>query len=366
MIPFLDLHKSNQTYEEAFKQMFQRFIDSGYYVLGDEVKQFENAFAAYCGTQYCIGVGNGLEALTLIFRAYIGLGKLQEGDRVIVPANTYIASILAVIHTGLIPVFVEPEFHTFNLDAKALKDAMSKDVKAILAVHLYGQLADMKAINHFAKAHDLLVVEDAAQAHGARTNDGCKAGNLGDAAGFSFYPTKNLGALGDGGAITTNDRQLFERLKKLRNYGTSSKYVNDIIGYNSRLDELQAGVLNIKLPQLDTDNDKRIAIAKRYLKAITNKRIGLPYFSEANDHVFHQFVVCVEDRAEFMKYLERHQIGCLIHYPIPPHRQEALSAYSNLSLPKTEAIHSKVVSIPLNLNLSDAQIEFIITTLNAY
>ena len=366
MIPFLNLHSINQPYEEEFKNMYQRFLDSGYYILGNEVKLFETNFASYCGTKYCVGVGNGLDALTLIFKGYIELGKLKMGDSVAVPANTYIASVLAIIHAGLKPVFIEPYTETYNLDASELEHHYSEDIKAVLVVHLYGQLANIKAINGFANKHNLLVVEDAAQAHGAKDEFGVLAGNFGDASGFSFYPTKNLGAQGDAGAITTNDGELAEVILKLRNYGTSSKYVNDIIGYNSRLDEFQAGVLNIKLKHLDDDNVKRIEIANRYLSEIDNKKIQLPYFSGNQDHVFHQFVIQVEDRVKMMDYLKQHQIGCLIHYPIPPHQQEALKIYKNLSLPITEAIHQQVLSLPLNISLSDDQVDYIIKTLNAY
>ncbi|NQX85204.1 MAG: DegT/DnrJ/EryC1/StrS family aminotransferase [Flavobacteriaceae bacterium] len=366
MIPFLNLKRINQAYEAEFKAMYQRFLDSGYYVLGNEVKQFESDFATYCGTKYCIGVGNGLDALTLIFKGYIALGQLSLGDAVAVPANTYIASILAIIHAGLKPVFIEPYADTYNMDVLELEKSYSKDIKAVLVVHLYGQLTHMSAINTFAKAKDLLVVEDAAQAHGARDAFGILAGNCGDAAGFSFYPTKNLGAQGDAGAITTNDNALFETILKLRNYGTSSKYVNDIIGYNSRLDEFQAAVLNVKLKHLDDDNLKRVEIAKCYLSEIKNEKIRLPFFSGEKNHVFHQFVIQIEDRVNLIDYLKHHQIGCLIHYPIPPHQQEALKQYKHLSLPITEAIHQNVLSIPLNISLSDDQIAYVIKTLNAY
>lgn len=366
MIPFLDLHNINRPYEEEFKNMYQRFLNSGYYVLGGEVERFEKDFAAYCGAKYCIGVGNGLDALTLIFKAYIEMGKLQVGDAVAVPANTYIASILSIIHAGLKPVFIEPNVETYNLDAVRLEQEYTEDVKAVLVVHLYGQLADMKAICQFAKQNNLIVVEDAAQAHGAKDKFGIVAGHFGDAAGFSFYPTKNLGAQGDAGAITTSNKALFEIISKLRNYGTSSKYVNDIIGYNSRLDEFQAGVLNIKLQYLDADNVKRIEVAKRYLAEIKNEKISLPYFSGEKDHVFHQFVIQVKDREGMMTYLERHGIGCLIHYPIAPHKQNALKVYKGLNLPITENIHKKVLSIPLNPGLKKEHIDRIINILNAY
>ena len=366
MIPFLDLHKINQRYEVELKAMYQRFLDSGYYVLGNEVKYFESQFAQYCGSKYCIGVGNGLEALTLIFRGYIELGKLKKGDAVLVPANTYIASILAIKHAGLKPVLVEPNTQTFNLDAKALEKSYTNEVKAVLVVHLYGQLADMLRIGAFAKQHGLLLIEDAAQAHGAMDGNGIIAGNFGDAAGFSFYPTKNLGAQGDAGAITTNDESLNSVLNKLRNYGASSKYINDIVGYNSRLDEIQAGILNVKLPYLESENKKRVEIAKRYLGGITNTHIELPYFSGNKDHVFHQFVIQVDHRDRLMEYLKSKHIGCLIHYPIPPHKQKALREFESECFPITEKMHQRVLSIPLNSCLENEAVDKIIETLNAY
>ena len=250
MIPFLDLHKVNAKYESQFKEKFQSFLDSGYYILGDEVRTFETNFANYCGTNFCVGVANGLDALTLIFKAFIEHGRLKPGDKIMIPANTYIASVLSVINAGLTPVFIEPEESTFNISHQEIEKHLSEEIKGILVVHLYGQLANMTAINAIAKTHDLIVVEDAAQAHGAKdTETGYRAGNLSDAAAFSFYPSKNLGALGDAGAVTTNDREIFETVKLLRNYGSSKKYVNESQGINSRLDEFQAGILNIKLPQ---------------------------------------------------------------------------------------------------------------------
>ncbi len=366
MIKFLDLQKMNERFNDELKEVCDEFLASGRYVLGDGVKQFETDFANFCGTKYCIGTGNGLDALVLIFKAYIELGNLKKGDEVIVPANTYIASILAIIHAGLTPVFVEPNRETFNICPKKIEDALSPKTKAILVVHLYGQLANMNDINKLAKEHNLLVVEDAAQAHGAIYEDGKRAGNLGDAAGFSFYPSKNLGALGDAGGVTTNNEGLAAMIYKLRNYGTTSKYVNDYIGLNSRLDEIQALFLSLKLKKLDEDNVKRIQIAKQYLSNIRSSKIELPYFSNNQDHVFHQFVVCVKDRDAFVNYLKNNQVETLIHYPIAPHKQHALSRYTHLKLPITEQIHSEVVSIPLSPIMNDKQIQIIIKFLNAY
>lgn len=366
MIKFQDLKLINSRFEAQFNDAYKRFLDSGYYILGNEVKTFENAFANYCGTKHCIGTANGLDALTLIFQSYKALGKLKEYDEVIVPANTYIASILSIIHAGLTPVLVEPDVSTLNISPLEIEKAITSKTKAILAVHLYGQLADMQSINEIAKANNLLVIEDAAQAHGAQDSNGKKAGNLGNAAGFSFYPSKNLGALGDGGAVTTNDTKLAEMVSKLRNYGTSSKYVNDVIGYNSRLDELQAIFLNIKLPMLDLDNAKRISIAKFYSKSIKNSKIKLPKVAYNLSHVFHQFVIRVTNRDDFQAYLKSNQVETLIHYPIPPHKQKALLAYKSLNLPITEAIHSTIISIPISPVMPQTEIEKIVELINAY
>lgn len=366
MIKFLDLHKINQTYEEKFKARFNQFLKSGHYILGSKVANFETNFAFFCKTKHCVGVANGLDALTLIFKAYIQLGKLKEGDSVLVPANTYIASVLSIINAGLKPVFIEPDSETYNLSPTLISSALSSEVKAVLVVHLYGQLADMVAINAIANQHHLLVIEDAAQGHGAVNNSGTKAGNLGDAAAFSFYPSKNLGALGDAGAITTNDSELADLIKRLRNYGSPKKYVNSIVGFNSRLGELQAAFLSLKLPNLDADNEKRRSIAKRYLKGITNSKIKLPFYSGTNDHVFHLFVVLVEDRQLFMTYMKDNGIETMIHYPIPPHQQDALKSYANLSLPITEKIHQQLVSIPMSPVLTDEEVNTVIKFINTY
>lgn len=379
MIKFLDLHKINARFENDFQSQFKHFLDTGFYILGNEVERFESDFATYCGSKYCIGTANGLDALTLIFKSYIHLGKLQLNDEVIVPANTYIASILAIINAGLKPVLIEPDLETYNISPKEIEKHITQNTKAILVVHLYGQLANMDAINSLAKLNNLLVIEDAAQAHGAVTNCNvqisnsikkdskkAKAGNLGDAAAFSFYPSKNLGALGDAGAITTNDADLAEKLKMLRNYGSSTKYVNEIIGFNSRLDELQAAFLNIKLKHLDADNAKRQSIAKTYLQKIKNKKIVLPFYSGYQDHVFHVFVVRVDDRSDFATYLESHDIGYLIHYPIPPHQQKALSMFDHNTFPITEDIHKCVVSIPISPVMTEEEVSTVIKVLNAY
>ncbi len=366
MIKFLDLQALNARFETDFKKQFQEFLDTGWYILGKGVQEFEEAFATYCGVKHCIGVGNGLDALRLIFEGYKSLGKLQKGDEVLIAGHTYIATLLAVQQAGLKPVLVDVNPDTFNFDFGLLEKSITAKTKAILPVHIYGQLADMKEINAFAKAHNLLVVEDAAQAHGAENKDRGKAGNLGDAAAFSFYPTKNLGALGDGGAVTTNDDELAGVVRKLRNYGTSSKYVNELVGFNSRLDEIQALFLKVKLNRLDKDNQRRRAIAQHYLEGITNPEISLPKYAGGKDHIFHLFVVRVTNRTHFMEYLEKNDIGAMIHYPVPPHKQEAFSHLSNLALPITEKLHKEVVSLPMSPILNDKEVHQIITIINAY
>ena len=366
MIHFLNLRKLNQPFEVAFQKKMKQFLDGGWYILGNEVKQFETDFASYCGTKHCIGVGNGLDALVLIFKAYIHLGKLEKGDEVIVPANTYIASVLAILQADLVPVLVEPRLETFNINPEEIEAKITSKTKAILPVHLYGQLCEMKAINEIAQKHNLLVIEDAAQAHGSQFSENEKAGNLSHASAFSFYPGKNLGALGDGGAITTNDDELAEVLFSMRNYGSKVKYENEIIGVNSRLDELQAAFLNIKLKQLDSENEFRRSMAKRYLSEIKNEKIIMPSWDLSQNHVFHLFVIRTSNRLELQNFLKENGIETMIHYPIPPHKQKALSNWNNLSFPITEKIHDEVLSIPLNSGLKASEIQHIITILNQY
>lgn len=366
MIPFLDLHKINQRFEASFKARFEEFLDSGYYILGNQLSVFESAFADYCGVKHCIGVGNGLDALRLILEGYKVMGKMNKGDEVLVASNTYIATILAIKQAGMVPVLVEVEVTHYNFDINDLEKKVNDRTKAIMPVHLYGQLSPMTEINALARKYNLLVIEDAAQAHGAKNSKGIKAGNLGDAAGFSFYPSKNLGAMGDGGAVTTNDATLAMTIKKLRNYGTSSKYVNELVGFNSRLDEIQATFLNCKLPSLDEDNGLRRKIAQRYCSEIKNIKIELPAWTEVGDHVYHLFVVRVKDRSNFLNYLTENQIGCLIHYPIAPHHQEALVEYSGLSFPVSEKIHREVASIPMSPLLTEVEVSTVISALNAY
>lgn len=366
MIKFLDLHKINARFEDALKTSFQSFLDSGYYVLGNQTTNFEADYAKYCGVGFCVGVSTGLDAIRLIFEAYKVLGKLQDGDEVIVPANTYIASILAISQSGLKPVLVEPNEATFNLCPYNTIKAITAKTKAILAVHLYGQLCDMESLKDIAVTRDLLVIEDAAQAHGAIDKAGNMAGNLANAAAFSFYPTKNLGALGEAGAITTNDKMLFEILLKLRNYGTSQRYVSDIKGYNNRIDELQTAILAVKLPYLQKDNDRRREIAKTYLNYITNTKIQLPFFSYKEDHVFHLFVIRCKQRDALQQYLEKHGVQTIIHYPIPPHKQQAYTVFKTLNLPITETIHNEVLSLPISPVMSNDEVNEVISVINKF
>ena len=366
MIPFLDLYKINQRFESDFQKQFNAFLDAESYILGTNVSAFEKEYAAYCGTKYCIGVGNGLDVLRLILEGYKALNTLSEGDEVLVASNTYIATILAIKQAGLIPVLIASEDDTFNFNLNELSNSIRSKTRAIMPVHLYGQLSPMDAINEIAAKNNLLVIEDAAQAHGAKNTKGQVAGNLGDAAGFSFYPTKNLGALGDAGAITTNNEKLATVIRKLRNYGSSSKYVNKYLGFNSRLDDLQAAFLRIKLPFLDADNNRRREIAKKYLSTINNPKIKLPTYNLDTSHVFHLFVIQVSNREEFTNYLSQNKIGFLIHYPIPPHQQEALADFSKYSFPVTEKIHQQVVSIPISPVLNNDHIKKIIEVLNSY
>lgn len=366
MINFLDLHKINNRFRKELEASFAKSLETSYYILGPNVKTFETEFANYCGADYCLGTANGLDALTLILKGYIELGRLKKGDKIIVPANTYIATILSVLHADLEPVFVEPNPKTYNISAEEVKTKLNKDVKAILAVHLYGQLAEMERLKSITDEHDLLLIEDAAQAHGAVSYHNVKAGNLGHAAAFSFYPSKNLGALGDGGAVTTNDKDLNEAILLLRNYGSKVKYENEIIGYNSRLDDLQATFLSVKLKYLDSDNAKRREVARCYLQKIRNSKIDLPFYDDSDNHVFHTFVVELEDRKHFIDHLNKNNVGWLIHYPISPHKQKALQRFSHLKLPITEQIHKRIISLPISPVLTDEEVNRVIEVINAY
>ena len=367
MIPFLDLKNINSQYREELIEACTRVIDSGWYITGNELATFEKNFAEYCGTQFAIGVANGLDALILTLRAWKELGKLKDGDEVIVPSNTYIASILAITANNLTPILVEPDIYTYNIDPKNIEQAITSKTRAILPVHLYGQLANMPEIMAVAKQHNLLVLEDSAQSHGAML-DGKKAGNWGDAAGFSFYPGKNLGALGDAGAVTTNDAELADMIKALRNYGSHEKYKNLVPGINSRLDEMQAAILDVKLNYLDQETSHRRKIANIYLQGITNPLITLPLddtdAENYSQHVWHLFVVRTEYRQDFQKYLTENGVQTLIHYPIPPHKQQAYQEWNDLSYPIAEKIHNEVVSLPISPTLSNDEAKRIVEVIN--
>ncbi|PTP92707.1 DegT/DnrJ/EryC1/StrS family aminotransferase [Vibrio splendidus] len=365
MINFLDLKKINNQYEEELVDACNRVIKSGWYINGNELKAFESEFSGFCGTKYCIGVANGLDALTLTLNAWKLMGKLHDGDEVIVQANTYIASILAISNVGLKPVLVEPDPSTFNLDPTKIVEKITTKTKVILPVHLYGLISPMKGINQIAKDYDLLVLEDCAQSHGAEIN-GVKAGNFGTAGAFSFYPGKNLGALGDAGAITTNDEDLYNTLIALRNYGSHKKYENIYKGVNSRLDEIQAAMLRVKLKNLECETGRRIEIANYYKKNIKNNKVTLPVWNTLGEHVFHLFVVMVDERESFIDYLNELGIEGMIHYPIPTHKQEAYSELKSLDLPLTDSLHSKVVSLPLNPSLDSNDINIIVNAINQY
>ncbi|MCL6378787.1 DegT/DnrJ/EryC1/StrS family aminotransferase [Pectobacterium brasiliense] len=368
MISFLDLKEVNVRYSDDLKDAFSRVLDSGWYITGNEVSKFEKQFSDYCSTKHSIGVANGLDALTLTIRAWKELGWLRKGDEIIVQANTYIASVLAITENDLVPVLVEPSPVTYNLLPDTIKAAITPKTKAILPVHLYGQISPMDEIMAIAKEHNLLVLEDCAQAHGAVLN-GKKAGSWGDAAGFSFYPGKNLGALGDAGAITTNNDELADALKALRNYGSHKKYENLYQGVNSRLDELQAAFLTIKLKYLDENNSRRQKIAKKYCTDIVNNLISLPHLPDfSSEHVWHLFVIQCDNRNKLQEFLSDKGIQTLIHYPTPPHLQQA---YRELglkkgTLPITESIHNKVLSLPIGPTLSDIEVKAVITAINEY
>ena len=365
MIKFLDLQAINSQYQQELKDACSRVIDSGWYIMGGELEAFEAEFAEYCGVKHAIGVANGLDALILVIRAWKELGKLKAGDEVIVPANTYIASVLAITENDLIPVFVEPDPATYNLCPENVRAAITDKTKVILPVHLYGLISPMPELMDIAKEHNLLVLEDCAQAHGANI-DGKKAGNWGDAAGFSFYPGKNLGALGDAGAITTNDNELAQTVKALRNYGSYKKYENLYKGINSRLDEIQAAMLRVKLGYLDQETTRRREIANIYRNGITNPLIQLPKWNNDENHVFHLFVIQTTQRDKLQKHFENNGVQTVIHYPIAPHKQEAYKDFNNLKLEITETIHNQVLSIPISPMMSNNEVDKVITILNKF
>ncbi len=372
MISYLDLKALNSQYRSELAQAALSVIDSGWYIRGQQLALFEREFASFCETQHCVGVANGLDALTLILRAYKELGVLKEEDEVIVPANTYIASILAITENRLKPILVEPDEQTYNLSSTLLEKAITSKTKAILAVHLYGQLADMPRIIAIAKEHNLLVIEDSAQAHGANI-DGCKAGNWGDASGFSFFPSKNLGALGDAGAVTTNHSELAQIIRALGNYGSHKKYENIYQGTNSRLDEMQAAFLRVKLKYLNGEIERRQKIAIAYTKGISNPKIIVPIKASTSEienlshHVFHVYPIRVKEREKLQLYLESQGIQTLIHYPIAPHQQKAYETLLDATCyPLTEKIHREILSLPISPVMNDQEISKVITVINEF
>ncbi|WP_029035329.1 DegT/DnrJ/EryC1/StrS family aminotransferase [Salinimicrobium terrae] len=365
MIKFLDLQKINSQYEQELKEAANRVIDSGWYLMGKELETFEENYASFCGTKYALGVANGLDALRLIFKAYIELGLMKKGDEVVVPANTYIASVLAISDNDLIPVFVEPNSQTYNLDSNKIEAAVTSKTKAVLTVHLYGQNSvDQQMIDVCAK-HNLKLVEDGAQSHGALWN-GKASGNLGDAAGHSFYPGKNLGALGDAGAVTTNDKELTKTIEALRNYGSHKKYENIYQGLNSRLDEIQAAFLNVKLKYIQNDINARRLVANYYLANINNPEIALPQVLSEEGHVWHLFVIRTKKRVELQKHLVEKGIQTLIHYPIPPHRQKAYREYNSFNFPITEQIHAEVLSLPISAVMEEDEMVNVVREINNF
>ena len=361
MIKFLDLYKINEQYRLEIDSAIKRVLDSGWYLLGDECKAFEESFATYCGTKHAIGVANGLDALNLIIKGY-GFGN---GDEIIVPANTYIASILAISQNGVTPILVEPDIDTYNINPDLIEKQITPNTKAIMVVHLYGQAVAMQKIWDLAAKYNLKIIEDAAQAHGAIYQER-RVGNLGDAAGFSFYPGKNLGCMGDGGAITTNDDELAHKIRALRNYGSHKKYENIYQGVNSRLDEIQAAILNVKLKYLDEDNKKRDKIAQYYLDNIKNQFIILPKVSTTGSHVWHLFIIRTPCREHLQNYLLNKNIQTLVHYPIPPHKQQAYSKWNGSHYIVTEKIHAEVLSLPISPVIQLHEAATVVSVINDY
>lgn len=365
MVKFLDLQKITQKYSIEIHEAVSRVIDSGWYLQGQENEKFEANYSTYIGTKYAVGCANGLDALIWIFRAYIEMGVMKAGDEVIVPANTYIASILAISENGLKPVLVEPDLNTYQIDDKRIGEAITSKTRAILIVHLYGQCAYTEKIGDLCKKYNLKLIEDNAQAHGCLYN-GKKTGSLGDAAGHSFYPGKNLGAFGDAGAVTTNDQELAKVIRAIANYGSTKKYVFKYIGRNSRLDEIQAAVLNVKLKYLDEDVAIRKEVAKYYIDNVRNPKIIVPIVNDWDSHAFHIFPIRCTQRDELQKYLADNGVQTIIHYPIPPHKQECYKEWNNLSFPITEQIHAEELSLPMSPVMNLCDIKNVVKILNVY
>lgn len=366
MIKFLDLQKVTAKYKDEIHDAVDRVVDSGWYIQGEENKRFESDYANYIGTKYCVGVANGLDALIWIFRAYIELGIMKKGDEVIVPANTYIASILAITENDIVPVLVEPDFNTLEIDDNKIEQAISNKTKAILIVHLYGRCAYTDKIGQLCKKYNLKLIEDNAQAHGCKYNNKNHTGSIGDAAGHSFYPGKNLGAFGDAGAVTTNDEQLANTIRALANYGSQKKYVFKYLGRNSRLDELQAAVLDVKLKHLDEDNNHRKDIAHYYIDNIKNDKITLPITMERESNVFHIFPIFCQQRDELQKYLLDNGVQTIIHYPIPPHKQECYKEWNNQSYPITEKIYNEELSLPISQVMTMEEAKTVVYLINKF
>lgn len=365
MIKFLDLKKVTQCHGDEIREVVTRVIDSGWYLQGKENEKFEKDFAEYIGTEYCVGCANGLDALIWIFRAYIELGVMKPGDEVIVPANTYIASILAISENGLVPVLVEPNINTYQIDPERIEEAITPKTKAILIVHLYGQCAYTDKIGELCKKYNLKLIEDNAQAHGCKFK-GQRTGSIGDAAGHSFYPGKNLGALGDAGAVTTDDEELAKVIRAVANYGSTKKYVFKYIGRNSRLDEIQAAVLDVKLKHLDEDNQKRKEVARKYIEGIKHPKIVLPKVGDWDAHAFHIFPIRTKKRDELQNYLTKNGVQTIIHYPIPPHKQECYKECNDRSYPLTEQIAEEELSLPMSPVMTDEEIKEVIRILNEW
>ena len=361
MIKFLDLEKINNRFRDEIDLRIKTILDKGWYLQGEENETFSQNFANYCGTKHAIGVANGLDALNLIIKAF-GFGV---GDEIIVPANTYIASILAISQNGCTPILIEPDINTYNINPDLIEEKITPKTKAIMVVHLYGQAVQMDKIWDLAKKYNLKVIEDSAQAHGAYYKDK-RTGNLSDASAFSFYPGKNLGCMGDGGAVTTNDDELAQKIKAIANYGSDRKYHHIYKGVNSRLDEIQAAVLDVKLKYLDKDNQRRREISKYYRENIKNEKIILPTAYNEDSHVWHIFAVRTKERDKFQKYLVENEIQTIIHYPTPPHKQNAYKEWANLSYPITEEIHRTIISLPISPVMTDTEIQKVVEVVNNY
>lgn len=365
MIKFLDLKTINSQYEKEIKDKINQVIQSGWYIRGEQTKKFEEAFAKYCGVKYTIGCANGLDALNLIIKGY----SFGNGDEIIVPANTYIASILAITQNNCIPILIEPDIKTYNIDPNLIESKITPKTKAIIVVHLYGRVVNMEKIYKIAQKYNLKIIEDAAQAHGGFgfiNGEKKRVGNLGNASGFSFYPGKNLGAIGDGGCVTTNDENLANKIRAISNYGSHIKYHNLYQGINSRLDEIQAAILQVKLPYLDKENNKRREIARYYLENITNPNIILPTMEGEDSHVWHVFTIRTQYREQLQTYLNNNNIETIIHYPIAPHKQECYKDWNNLSLPITEQIHREILSIPISPVMEFNEVKEVVEKINNY